>query len=49
MDEEPESIDLGGLNILELELAYKKKDFEYIPKLQLNKLEVVISRAYQQK
>ncbi|MCY6488463.1 hypothetical protein, partial [Actinobacillus pleuropneumoniae] len=44
MDEEPESIDLEGLDILELELACKKKDYNNIPELQLNKLEVVISR-----
>jgi len=48
MDEEPESIDLNGLDILELELACKKKAYDSIPELQLNKLEVVISRAYQQ-
>lgn len=46
MAEDPESIDMEGLDILELELACKKKDYDKIPELQLNKLEVVISRAY---
>jgi len=48
MDEEPKSIDLNGLDILELEAACKKKAYESIPELQLNKLKVVISRAYHQ-
>lgn len=46
MDEEPESIDLGGLNILELEQACRKKDYDKIPEHQLITLEVIISRAY---
>lgn len=48
MDEEPESIDLGGLDILELKQACKKKDYDNILKHQLSTLEVIISRAYQQ-
>lgn len=48
MEEEPESIDLNGLDILELELACKKKAYDTIPELQLNKLKVIISRAYHQ-
>jgi len=48
MKEEPESIDLNGLDILELEAACKKKAYESILELQHNKLEVVISRAYHQ-
>ena len=48
MEEEPESIDLHGLDILELEAACKKKAYESIPELQLDKLEMVISRAYHQ-
>lgn len=43
MYEEPESIDMEGLEILQLELACKKRDYDNIPELQLNKLEVVIS------
>ena len=31
MDEEPESFDLGGLGILELESDYKNKDYDKIP------------------
>lgn len=48
MEEEQESIDLNGLDILELEAACKKKAYESIPEIQLNKLEVVISRAFHQ-
>lgn len=47
MDEEPESIDMEGLDILQLQIACKKRDYDNIPEHQLNKLEVVISRAYQ--
>jgi len=48
MEEELESIDLNGLDILELELACKKKAYDSISEHQLDKLEVVISRAYHQ-
>ena len=48
MEEEPESINLTGLDILELELACKKKAYDTIPELQLDKLEEIISRAYHQ-
>lgn len=48
MDEEPESIDLGGLDILELEAACKKKEFDRIPEQQLDTMEVILARAYQQ-
>jgi len=47
MDEEPESIYLCGLDILELEQVCKKKDYDKIPEHQISTLEVIISRAYQ--
>ena len=47
MEEEPESIDLGGLDILELEQVCRNKDYEKIPEHQINTLEVIISKAYQ--
>ena len=49
MDEDPENIDMEALDVHELELACKKKDYDKIPELQLIKLEVVLSKAYQQK
>ena len=48
MEEEPESIDLKGLDIFGMQQACKRKDYDKIPEFQLNALEVVISRAYQQ-
>jgi len=48
MHEEPESFNLGGLDIMELKEACKKKEFEKIPEHQLNTLEVILARAYQQ-
>ena len=48
MEEEPESIDLGGLDIFELEQACRRKEYDKIQEHQLNTLEVIISRAYQQ-
>ena len=48
MEEDPESIDLGGLDIFELEQACRRKYYNNIQELQLNTLEVIISRAYQQ-
>jgi len=38
VEEEPENIDLNGIDILELEAACKKKTYENIPEIQLNKL-----------
>jgi len=49
MDEEAESIDMEGLDIFQLEMACKKRDYDKITELQLSKLEVVISKAYQQR
>jgi len=48
MEEEPESIDLHGLDILELESACRKRAYDSISELQLDKLEVIISRAFHQ-
>lgn len=48
MEEEPESIDLNGLDIIELELCCKKKAYEKISESDIDKLEVVISRAFHQ-
>ena len=48
MEEESESINLRGLDIFELEQACKRKDYDKILEHQLNALEVIISRAYQQ-
>jgi hypothetical protein len=48
MEEEPESIDLHGLDIIELELCCKKKAYEKISESDIDKLEVVISRAFHQ-
>jgi len=47
MDEEPESFDLGDLDISSLEQACKKKEFDKIPDRQLENLEVVLSRVHQ--
>ena len=49
MDEEPESIDLGGLDLLELERACRRKEFDKIQAHQLETLEVIIERYFQQK
>lgn len=48
MEEEPESFDLGDLDILNLEQACKK-EFDKIPDRQLENLEVVLSRVHQQR
>eukprot|EP00253_Pinus_taeda_P003190 PITA_03190 len=48
MEEEPESIDLHGLDIIELELCCQKKAYEKISESDIDKLEVVISIAFQQ-
>ena len=47
MDEDPENFDMEGLDILELEQACKKKNYDQIPEMQLNKLEIVLSKVYQ--
>jgi len=46
MDEEPESFDLGDLDIFGLEQACRKKEFDKIPTRQLENLEVVLSRVH---
>lgn len=48
MEEEPESIDLHGLDIIELELCCQKQAFEIISDADIEKLEGVISRAFHQ-
>ena len=48
MEEEAENVDLHGLDINELELACRKKAFESIAETDLEKLEMVISKVYQQ-
>jgi len=49
MEEEPESIDIGDLDIFVLEQACRKKEFDKIPERQLENLEVILSRAQQQR
>ena len=49
MEEEPKSFDIGDLDILGLEQAYKKKEYDKIPKWQLESLEVILSRAQKQR
>lgn len=48
-DEEHKSIDLGDLDIFSLEQACKQKQFDKIPTRQLESLEVILSRAHQQR
>jgi len=48
MEVEPESIDLHGLDIIELELKCQKQAFEKISEDDIEKLEGVISRAFYQ-
>jgi len=45
MDEEPESVDLEGLDILRLEAACRQKEFNAIPPKEIEILEVVLARA----
>ena len=45
MEEEPKSFDIGDLDILGLEQACKKKEYDKIPERQLENLEVILSRA----
>jgi len=47
MEEEPESFDLGEIDIFSLEQACKRKEFDTIPESQLENLEVVITRMHQ--
>jgi len=49
MEEEPENFDMEGLDLLELKQACKKKNYDQISEMQLNKLEIVLSEVYQQK
>lgn len=49
MEEEPESMDLTGLDIFELEQVCRKKEYDKIQEHQLSTLETIISRAYQKK
>jgi len=49
MEEEPESIDIGDLDILGLEQACKTKNYDKILERQLENLEVILSRAQRQK
>jgi len=45
MEEEPESFNIGDLDILGLEQACKKKEYDKIREQQLENLEVIPSRA----
>lgn len=47
MEEDPESFDLGDIDIFSLEQACKMKEFDTIPDQQLENLEVVLSRVHQ--
>lgn len=49
MEEEPESVYLGGLDILKLEAACRQKEFSDIPPREIERLEVVLTRAQQNK
>ena len=49
MEEDLEGIDLGELEILGLEEACRRKDFDNIKPHQIDKLEMVLTRAQQQK
>lgn len=49
MEEEPQSFDVGYLDIFSLEPACRKKEFDKIPDRQLQNLEVVLSRVHQQR
>jgi len=46
MEEEPESIVIGDLDILGLEQACRNKEFYKIPDRQLQSLEVILSIAH---
>lgn len=49
MEEEPESFNIKDLDILGLEQACKKKEYEKIPERQIENLEVILSRAQKQR
>ena len=49
MEEEPGSTDLGDLDILGLEQACKQKGYDKIPNRQIDKFEVILFRAHQQR
>ena len=49
MEEDLEGLDLGELNILGLEDACRRKDFDKINPHQIDKLEMALSKAQQQK
>ena len=46
MEEEPEIIDLEGLDFMRLEDACNKKDFRSIPEQQVKKMEEILTRAH---
>jgi len=49
MKDEPESFNIGDLDILGLEQACKKNEHDKIPEQQLENLEVILSRAQKQR
>ena len=49
MEEEPESIDIGDLDILGLEQACKQEAYDKIPHRQIDNLEVILFSAHQQR
>jgi len=49
MEEEPESIDIGDLDILGLEQACKTKSYDKIPERQLDNLEIILSIEQRQR
>lgn len=49
MEEEPESVDLAGLDILKLEAACKQKEYSKIHTREIERLEEVLTRAQQNK
>lgn len=49
MEVEPESFNIGDLDILGLEQACKKKEYDKIPERRLENLEVILSRAQKQR
>ena len=49
MEEEPESFDIGDLDILWLEQACNKEEYDKIPEQQLENLEVIFPREHKQR
>jgi len=49
MDEDPESINLEGLDILKQETACKQKEYNTIPPWDIERLEGVLSKAQHNK